>query len=229
MCKSSRRDARWGTWPTESRSRCRSHSPATHITGPARLEEVTNDCRIVLTWIKYGEQLGSAEPSRTVEDRPTLRRSVFRAPLNLFRTLAIAEAVSWTLLITGMILRRTLDLPIAVTIGGGIHGFVFLAYAATAIVVAKNQRWSPGIAALAIGSAVIPYATIPTEIYLHRTGRLAGAWRLTATQEPRDHTWHDRLMRTALNRPLVLAGVLAIAVVGLYVLLLIVGPPGGSK
>ncbi|MET0296550.1 MAG: DUF3817 domain-containing protein, partial [Microbacterium sp.] len=57
---------------------------------------------------------------------------MFRAPLTLFRTLAIAEAISWTLLITGLILRATADLAIAVTIGGGIHGFVFLAYGATA-------------------------------------------------------------------------------------------------
>ena len=154
---------------------------------------------------------------------------MFRTPARLFRVLAIAEAITWTLLISALIARAVGATPLLVTIAGGIHGFVFLAYAATAIVVAKNQRWSPGIAALAIGSAVVPYATIPTELYLHRTGRRDGAWRLTATQDPRDHTWHDRLMRTALNRPLVLAGVLVLAVVGLYVLLLIVGPPGGSK
>ena len=51
---------------------------------------------------------------------------MFRAPLALFRTLAIAEAISWTLLITGLILRATIDLDIAVSVGGGIHGFVFL-------------------------------------------------------------------------------------------------------
>ena len=152
---------------------------------------------------------------------------MFRAPLPLFRTLAIAEAISWTLLIGGLILRAVADLPIAVTIGGGIHGFVFLAYGATAILVAKNQRWSAGPAVTAIASAVIPYATIPTEIWLQRSGRLAGAWRLAPGDDPRDDAWHDRLMRWFLNRPWVLGGLLVAAVVVLFVVLLILGPPGG--
>ncbi|GAA2971047.1 integral membrane protein [Microbacterium terrae] len=152
---------------------------------------------------------------------------MFRTPLNLFRTLAIAEAISWTLLIGGLILRATADLAIAVTIGGGIHGFVFLAYGATAILVAKNQRWGALPTVVAIGSAIVPYATIPTELWIHRSGRLAGDWRLTATDDPRDAAWHDRLMRWFLQRPWVLAVLIAVAVVGLYVALLVVGPPGG--
>jgi integral membrane protein len=153
---------------------------------------------------------------------------VFRTPLSLFRTLAIAEAISWTLLITGLILRATADLPIAVTIGGGIHGFVFLSYGATAILVAKNQRWGAGPTIVAIASAVIPYATIPTEIWLHRTGRLRGAWRLEATEDRRDAAWHDRLMRWFLHRPWVLGLLIALAVVLLFVALLVIGPPGGK-
>ncbi|GAA1940714.1 DUF3817 domain-containing protein [Microbacterium aoyamense] len=152
---------------------------------------------------------------------------MFRAPLNLFRALAIAEAISWTLLITGLILRATADLAIAVTIGGGIHGFVFLAYGATAILVAKNQRWGAGPTIVAIGSAIVPYATIPTELWLHRSGRLDGAWRLAATADPRDGAWHDRLMRWFLNRPWALAILLVLAVAVIFVVLLIVGPPGG--
>lgn len=152
---------------------------------------------------------------------------MFRTPLNLFRVLAIAEAISWTLLIAGLIVRATTDLAVAVTIGGGIHGFVFLSYGATAVLVAKNQRWGVWPTVVAIASAVIPYATIPTELWLHRTGRLAGAWRLQATDDPRDAAWHDRLMRLFLNRAWLLAVLIALAVVVLYVILLIVGPPGG--
>lgn len=152
---------------------------------------------------------------------------MFRAPSSLFRVLAIAEAISWTLLITGLILRATTDFALGVTIGGAIHGFVFLSYGATAILVAMNQRWRPWPTTVAIVSAVIPYATIPTEIWLHRTGRLRGAWRLEATDDPRDATWHDRLMRWFLNRAWVLSILIAVAVVGLYVALLVIGPPGG--
>jgi integral membrane protein len=152
---------------------------------------------------------------------------VFRTPLGLFRTLAIAEAASWTLLITGLIIRAAADLPLAVTIGGGIHGFVFLAYGATAVIVAKNQRWSTGAAALAIGSAVIPYATIPTELWLHRTGRLAGEWRRGATDDPRDARWNDRLLRMLLTHPWAFGIAMLALVVVAYVVLLTVGPPGG--
>ena len=152
---------------------------------------------------------------------------MFRTPLNLFRVLAIAEVISWTLLIGGMILRATTDIAVGVTVGGGIHGFVFLSYGATAILVAKNQRWSAWPTTVAIVSAIIPYATIPTEVWLHRSGRLEGAWRLTATDDPRDGAWHDRLMRWFLARPWVLGLLIALAVVLLYVALLVVGPPGG--
>ncbi|WP_295821504.1 DUF3817 domain-containing protein [uncultured Microbacterium sp.] len=153
---------------------------------------------------------------------------MFRTPLTLFRTLAIAEAISWTLLIGGVIVRAVADLPLAVSIGGGIHGFVFLAYGATAVLVALNQRWGLGPTALAVVSAVIPYATIPTEIWLHRTGRLRGAWRLEDSGDPRDHRPLDRLLRFFLRRPWALALVLVAVVVVVFVVLLIVGPPGGK-
>lgn len=153
---------------------------------------------------------------------------MFRAPLTLFRTLAIAEAVSWTLLITGLIVRAAADLPIAVTIGGGIHGFVFLAYGATAVLVALNQRWGAGPTVVAIVSAVIPYATIPTEIWLQRSGRLAGEWRLAETDDPRDRRALDRMLRFFLRRPWLLAILLVAAVALIFVVLLLVGPPGGK-
>lgn len=152
---------------------------------------------------------------------------MFRNPHTLFRALAIAEVISWTLLITGLVLRATTGWALGVTIGGGIHGFIFLSYGATVILVALNNRWRVGPTVAALVSAVIPYATIPAEIWLQRTGRLAGAWRLEATDDPRDDRWYDRLMRWFLRRPWVLGALIALAVVALFAVLLIVGPPGG--
>ncbi|MCH8563359.1 DUF3817 domain-containing protein [Nesterenkonia sp. YGD6] len=152
---------------------------------------------------------------------------MFRSPKMFFRVLAFAEAVSWTLLIGGMILRATNGLDIAVSIGGGIHGFVFLAYAATAVIVAKNQRWSAGPTSVAVISAVIPYATIPVDLWLKRSGRLEGPWRTALTEDPRDRSRHDRALRVLLNRPGLVGGVLSAGVVMLFVVLLIIGPPGG--
>jgi integral membrane protein len=152
---------------------------------------------------------------------------VFRTPRSLYRALAIAEAVSWTLLITGLILRATTGWALGVTIGGGIHGFVFLSYGATAVLLAKHQRWSAWPTIVAIVSTLIPYATIPAEIWLQRTGRLEGAWRLEAGDDPRDATWHDRLMRALLRRPWILGVLVVIAVAVIFAVLLLIGPPGG--
>ncbi|WP_296197439.1 DUF3817 domain-containing protein [uncultured Microbacterium sp.] len=153
------------------------------------------------------------------------RGSFFASPAGLFRGLAIAEAITWTLLISALIARAVLGWALGVSLAGGIHGFVFLAYGATAILVAKNQRWRIGVSLAAIASAVVPYVTIPVEVWLHRSGRLAGAWRIEAGTDPRDAAWHDRLMRWFLRRPWVLVAVIAVAVVALFAVLLIAGPP----
>lgn len=152
---------------------------------------------------------------------------MFRSPVRLFRVLAIAEAITWTLLISALIARAVGASPLLVTAAGSIHGFVFLSYGATAVLLAFNQRWNPGVAALAIASAIIPFATIPVDLWLARTGRLDGEWRLTETDDPRDRTWYDRAMRWFLHRPWVLALLILIAIVVLFSILLLIGPPGG--
>ncbi|WP_106814447.1 DUF3817 domain-containing protein [Microbacterium timonense] len=154
---------------------------------------------------------------------------MFRNPHHLFRALAIAEAISWTLLIAGLIARAATGWSLGVTVGGGIHGFIFLSYGATVILVALNNRWRLGTTLVALASAVIPYATIPAELWLQRTRRLAGAWRLEATDDPRDGRWFDRAMRWFLRHPWVLAAIIAAAVIMLYVALLLIGPPGGRS
>lgn len=154
-------------------------------------------------------------------------RSSF-TPRTVFRTLALLEAVTWTLLIAGLLQKYVFEAAEwGVSIGGALHGFVFLAYAATGVLSAWNQRWSVGTAALAVGSAIIPYATIPVERWLDRSGRLTGNWRTEATGDPRDALPVDRFIRWFVRRPAVLAGVLLAGVVIVFVVLLIVGPPGG--
>ena len=147
-------------------------------------------------------------------------------PRSLYRLVSIAETITWALLITGLIVRGTTGLAIAVTIAGGIHGFVFLAYGATAILVAVNQRWKLGLALLAVATAVIPFATIPFDRWLERRTLLDGPWRTEATDDPRDQGWFDRLVRWMLRHPFVLLALVAAAVVVLFVVLLLVGPPG---
>lgn len=150
-------------------------------------------------------------------------------PRKLYRILAIAEAITWTLLITGLILRATsgIDQTLFTAIGS-VHGFVFISYGATAILVAINQRWHFGMGLLAVVTAIVPYATIPFEIVQERRGALAGAWRLTQTDDPRDNHWFDRFVRWFLNRPAHLVLAIVVAIVLIFVILLTAGPPGGK-
>lgn len=154
---------------------------------------------------------------------------MLRTPLSLFRTLAFAEAVSWTLLIAGLIVRATTGWAPAVTIGGGIHGFVFLSYGATVVLVALNNRWPAGPTVVALISAIVPYATIPVELWVHRRGLLAGAWRVAAAPDAADARWYDRPLVWFLRRPWLLFVGILVAVVGVFAVLLLIGPPGGAK
>lgn len=152
------------------------------------------------------------------------------SPRRLFRLLSIIEAVTWTLLIVGMLLKyvvRVGDWPVSVA--GPVHGFAFLAYGAAALVLAVNQRWSPRATGLALVSAVVPYATVPLERGFERRGLLEGPWRREAGSDPRDGSVASRLLRWALRRP-VLAGALVVAaVVAVFAALLVIGPPGGGE
>ncbi len=78
---------------------------------------------------------------------------------------------------------------------------------------------------MAIISAIIPYATIPADLWLTRTGRLRGGWRRSATDDARDHRWHDRLFRTVVRRPVLSCVILLVAVAVVFVSLLAIGPP----
>ena len=148
-------------------------------------------------------------------------------PKLLFRVVAVAEAITWTLLIAGLVLRATTGWALGVTIGGGIHGFVFLAYAGIALLVGIDRRWSPGLVVLAVASAVIPYATIPMDLMLDRRGLLDGPWRREPDAAAPDRTPLDALVRWFVRRPAVLIAVFVVLLVAIFATLLLLGPPGG--
>lgn len=150
-------------------------------------------------------------------------------PRALFRVVAIAEAVSWTLLIGGMVLRAVTGNQTGVRIGGGIHGFVFLAFLVVTALVAVNQRWTARTTVLALVSSVIPWATVPAELALDRRGLLAGPWRRKAGSDPRDQAWPDRALRALLARPATAALIAFGVVVVVFAALIAVGPPFGNQ
>ncbi len=151
------------------------------------------------------------------------------SPKRLFRTLAVAEAVTWTILIVAMILKYAAGVDAAVLVGGSIHGFVFLAYAFQAVLVGVNQRWSIGLIAVAVLTAIVPYATIPFEVWLVRRGRLDGDWRREASDHPGDAGPVDRMLRWFLARPVLLAALAVVGVAAVFAALLVIGPPGGRE
>jgi integral membrane protein len=147
-------------------------------------------------------------------------------PKQLFLLFAKGEAVTWTLLISALIIRAAGDpIPHVVTIAGSIHGAVFLGYAVTALLVGINQRWSFGRLALAVGLAIVPFATIPFERRLVATSSLDGAWRTAKSEDPRDAFFIDAIFRWFIARPIVLLAVLLVAVPAVFAFLLFLGPP----
>ena len=151
------------------------------------------------------------------------------SPKRLFRALAFAEAVTWTILIVAMILKYAAGVDAAVLVGGSIHGVVFLAYAFAAVLVGVNQRWHPGLIAFAVLTAIVPYATVPFELWLVRRGRLEGEWRREAGEHPADGHWVNRMLRWFLARPVLLTVVAVIGIAVVFSALLVIGPPGGRE
>ncbi|MDJ0350331.1 DUF3817 domain-containing protein [Cryobacterium sp. PH29-G1] len=152
------------------------------------------------------------------------------SPRLLYRSVSIAEAITWSLLIIGMLLKYVVQAgEWGVQIGGFLHGLVFLAYGMTAVLLAVNQHWGPRLTALAVITAIVPFGTLPLDRALEKRGLLDGEWRRTRTADPRDDTRISALLRWMLARPVLLASIMAIALVSIMATLLTLGPPGGSS
>ena len=101
------------------------------------------------------------------------------SPRGLYRTAATAEAVTWALLILGMIAKYGVgagDLP--VRLAGGIHGFVFLSYCVSTVVVWTDRRWPVATGVLGLVLSAVPFATVPFERHVERRGLLSQRWRV---------------------------------------------------
>lgn len=148
------------------------------------------------------------------------------SPLVLFRRFAVAEAVTWALLLTGMALKyltRTTELGVQVF--GPLHGVVFIAYCVVTVFVAVDQRWRSGTTLLALASAVPPFATIWFERLVIRSGRLAGGgWRLAPGGQDAGSAV-ERLQAWTLRRPALAVLAAVVLVAALTALALLLGPP----
>lgn len=147
-------------------------------------------------------------------------------PKKLFIFFASAEAVTWTLLLGALLTRVFVEVPSAVvTVVGGTHGAVFLGYGVTAALVGVNQRWAFGRILAGIALAIVPFATVPFERSAIRRGLVDGEWRTSATSDPRDAHWFDRLYRWFIARPVVLIVTMLAVVAAIFSVLVSLGPP----
>lgn len=145
------------------------------------------------------------------------------SPRLLFRTFATAEVVTWAGLITALVLRAT-GVADVVSVAGGLHGFVFLAYCVITVFVWANERWRTSVGILGLASSVIPFATLPFELVVDHRGLLSKTWRLApGGDEPRGVI--ERLQAWVLRHPVLSVVILVAGVTLVFVMLLWLGPP----
>ncbi|MQA27907.1 MAG: DUF3817 domain-containing protein [Micromonosporaceae bacterium] len=93
--------------------------------------------------------------------------------VTLFRIAAVAEAISWLGLLSGMFFKYVVvHNEIGVKIFGPIHGALFLAYCLVALLARGDQGWSRRTFALALLAAVPPLATVWFERWATGRGEL---------------------------------------------------------
>lgn len=158
-------------------------------------------------------------------------------PSTIFRRVAIAEAITWALLLSGMFLKYVTVFrdgsslassttgvgELGVRIFGMVHGVVFIAYCLTTVIVAVDQRWSVGRLVLGLASSVPPFMTVWFDRHAEKRNGLSRSWRLVS-QAPRGIV--ERPTSWLLRNPLrgAAAGVLAVA--ALTGVALVAGSPG---
>ena len=143
-------------------------------------------------------------------------------PRSLFRSLAVAEAITWAGLLSGMFLKYvTESTELGVRIFGMVHGVVFIAYCLVTVIVAVDQRWSLPRAVLGLAAAVPPFATLPFEVYADRRGLLGREW-LSREDSP---TAPQRAVCWLLRHHRLAPGLLVLGVGALTALALAAGPP----
>jgi integral membrane protein len=92
---------------------------------------------------------------------------------NLFRVVAIAEAVSWAGLLVGMYFKRVAEITeVGVVVFGPIHGVIVLAYLVAVFYGRRSFGWNARTALLATLASVPPFATVVFEVWADRQNLL---------------------------------------------------------
>jgi integral membrane protein len=76
--------------------------------------------------------------------------------IRAFRWTAIAEAVSWLILIVATLVKFAADAPAGVKVMGPIHGTLFLAYVLLALLLRSRLRWSGPTLLIVLAESIVP-------------------------------------------------------------------------
>lgn len=111
----------------------------------------------------------------TTANGKNARQAATTAPVGYaYMVIAFLEAVTWAGLLVGMYQKHVLGLEQnLVPLFGGLHGLVFMLYIGITIVTARMLTWSLRTTIITLAAGVPPFVTIPVELWLRRTGRLA--------------------------------------------------------
>ncbi|MGZ6779044.1 MAG: DUF3817 domain-containing protein [Mycobacterium sp.] len=91
-----------------------------------------------------------------------------------FRSIALAEAVSWVGLLLGMYFKY-LGSPrteVGVKVFGMAHGLIFIGFVAAALMAGLAYRWTLGTWMLALLASIVPLCSVIFIIWADRTGRM---------------------------------------------------------
>lgn len=91
-----------------------------------------------------------------------------------FRLIAFAEAVSWAGLLVGMYFKYlgSPQTEAGVKVFGPVHGAIFIAFVAAALLVGIARKWGPGTWLLALLGGIAPLGSVIFLIWADRTGRM---------------------------------------------------------
>ena len=79
--------------------------------------------------------------------------------LNLFRKVAVAEGISYILLLfIAMPLKYWADMPLAVKYTGWAHGLLFVMYCTCLLMAWQEQKWKFGKVVLIFVASLLPFA-----------------------------------------------------------------------
>ena len=150
-------------------------------------------------------------------------------PRTLYRRIALAEVVTWALLLLGMVLKyvtRTTDLGVKVF--GLAHGVVFIAFCLVTVLLWVNQRWRPARGCSDCSARSRRSSPSGGSVASSAATASAGGWRLGRDGDTPTNP-AERVVAGLLARPMVALGVGVVAVLALTGVALLVGPPVSAQ